>query len=137
MPIPLAIRGASISTAPRPTRSRLPAPVPAGRFWSFTVYDNQTRSMLETDQISAGLDSTFPDVKKNADGSSYHLLRPESTGRTGRQLDPDHARQGLDTLFRLYGPTAAIGSTDMEAGRHRTGQVSIARRMRRKGDHRL
>ena len=47
----------------------LPAPVPAGRFWSFTIYDNQTRSMLETDQATAGLDSTLPDLKTNADGS--------------------------------------------------------------------
>src|SRR6516225_8349940 len=28
----------------------LPAPIPVGQFWSFAVYDNQTRSMLETDQ---------------------------------------------------------------------------------------
>src|SRR5262249_1811590 len=33
----------------------LPAPVPAGQFWSFTVYDNQTRSMLETDQKLSGI----------------------------------------------------------------------------------
>ena len=26
-------------------------------FWSFTVYDNQTRSLLETDQKTAGIDS--------------------------------------------------------------------------------
>ena len=31
------------------------------RFWSFNVYDNQHRSFLETDQKTAGLDSTrFP-----------------------------------------------------------------------------
>ncbi len=30
----------------------LPAPIPAASFWSFTVYDNQTRSMLETDQTA-------------------------------------------------------------------------------------
>jgi hypothetical protein len=28
----------------------LPANIPAGKFWSFTVYDNQTRSMLDTPQ---------------------------------------------------------------------------------------
>jgi hypothetical protein len=31
--------------------------------------ERQTRSMLETDQKLAGLDSTLKDIKKNADGS--------------------------------------------------------------------
>jgi hypothetical protein len=35
----------------------LPAPIPAKDFWSFMVYDNQTRSILETDQKTCGLDS--------------------------------------------------------------------------------
>ena len=47
----------------------LPGPVPVGQFWAFTVYDSQTRSMLETDQKLAGLDSNQSAVKKNADGS--------------------------------------------------------------------
>ena len=38
----------------------LPANIPAKRFWSFNVYDNQHRSLLETDQKLAGLDSTLP-----------------------------------------------------------------------------
>jgi hypothetical protein len=46
----------------------LPAPVPAKEFWSFVVYDNQTRSLLETDQKSAGVDSTAPGLQKNQDG---------------------------------------------------------------------
>ena len=36
----------------------LPPPIPAANFWSFNVYDNQHRSVLETDQKLAGLDST-------------------------------------------------------------------------------
>ena len=28
----------------------LPPNIPAGKFWSLTVYDNQTRSMLDTPQ---------------------------------------------------------------------------------------
>jgi hypothetical protein len=45
----------------------LTGPIPAARFWSFTVHDNQTRSLLETDQISAGLDSTFPNLPVPSD----------------------------------------------------------------------
>src|SRR6202041_669870 len=32
----------------------LPAPIPVGQFWSFVVYDDQTPSILETDQKLAG-----------------------------------------------------------------------------------
>lgn len=54
----------------------LPATIPANRFWSFTVYSNQTRSMLETDQKLAGLDSTLPNFAMNADGSATVWFGP-------------------------------------------------------------
>ena len=41
-------------------RVTLPGPIPAKEFWSFVVYDNQTRSLLETDQKSAGVDLMNP-----------------------------------------------------------------------------
>ena len=45
----------------------LPGPVPAKAFWSFMVYDVQTRSILETDQKSGGIDSMAKDLKANAE----------------------------------------------------------------------
>ena len=39
-------------------RVHLPANVPAKDFWSFTLYDNQTRSMLQTD-------AQFPAIGSN------------------------------------------------------------------------
>ncbi len=47
----------------------LPGPVPAKTFWAFTTYDAQTRSFVETDQKSVGLDSLNPKIKPNGDGS--------------------------------------------------------------------
>ena len=41
----------------------IPAPIPTKRFWSFMVYSGQHRSLLETDQKFAGLDSINPSVK--------------------------------------------------------------------------
>lgn len=82
----------------------LPANVPAARFWSFTVYDNQTRSMLETAQASAGLDSTFPGVKSNADGSITVWFSPTApVGHEGNWVQTTPGK-GWNTLFRLYGP---------------------------------
>jgi hypothetical protein len=62
----------------------LPAPIPAGQFWAFSIYDNQHRSFLETDQKLAGLDSTLPTLKKNADGSV--TVSEHSRGDPANQL---------------------------------------------------
>ena len=47
----------------------LPAPVPINNFWSFMINDAQTRSILETDMKSGGIDSNKKGLVKNADGS--------------------------------------------------------------------
>jgi len=82
----------------------LPAPIPVNNFWSFMVYDNQTRSMLETDQKSAGLDSNSPDVKANADGSYTVYFGPRAPkGKEGNWVQTTPGK-GWNTLLRLYGP---------------------------------
>lgn len=82
----------------------LPALIPANDFWSFMVYDNQHRSILETDQKLAGLDSTLPDVEANEDGSYtvwFGLEAPE--GREGNWVQTMPAKS-YSVLLRLYGP---------------------------------
>ena len=82
----------------------LPAPIPVNNFWSFMVYDNQTRSMLETDQKSAGLDSNHPDIKPNADGSYTVYFGPEAPeGQEGNWVQTMPGK-GWNSLLRLYGP---------------------------------
>jgi hypothetical protein len=82
----------------------LPAPIPVGQFWSFTVYDNQTRSMLETDQKLAGLDSTQPGLKKNDDGSVTVWFAPKApAGQDGNWVQTMPGK-GWNTLLRLYAP---------------------------------
>lgn len=82
----------------------LPAPIPAKEFWSFTVYDNQTRSMLETDQKLAGLDSNKPDLKKNADGSATVWFGPKAPAGQESNWVQTMPGKGWNTLLRLYGP---------------------------------
>lgn len=82
----------------------LPGPVPAKQFWSFTVYDAQTRSMLETDQKAAGIDSNSRDIKVNEDGSYTVWFGPEAPkGHEGNwvQTRPGKAWQ---VIMRLYAP---------------------------------
>ena len=82
----------------------LPAPIPAGQFWSFSIYDNQHRSFLETDQKLAGLDSTSPTLKKNPDGSVTVWFAPKApAGQEGNWVQTMPGK-GWNTLLRLYGP---------------------------------
>jgi len=82
----------------------LPAPIPAKDFWSFMVYDNQTRSVLETDQKSAGVDSNSPDIKANADGSYTVWFAPEAPeGKEGNWVQTMPGKS-YNILLRLYGP---------------------------------
>ncbi|MGF6309997.1 hypothetical protein ABIB82_003378 [Bradyrhizobium sp. i1.8.4] len=82
----------------------LPAPIPAGQFWSFTVYDNQTRSMLETDQKLAGLDSNQPGIEKNADGSVTVWFAPKAPAGHEANWVQTTPGKGWNSLLRLYAP---------------------------------
>jgi hypothetical protein len=82
----------------------LPAPIPAKNFWSFVAYDNQTRSLLETDQRSAGIDSNDKSLKANADGSYTVWFGPKApAGHEGNWVQTWPGK-GWNALVRLYGP---------------------------------
>jgi hypothetical protein len=82
----------------------LPAPIPVGQFWSFMVYDGQTRSMLETDQKLAGLDSNKKDIKKNADGSVTVWFAPKAPAGQETNWVQTMPGKGWNSLLRLYAP---------------------------------
>lgn len=82
----------------------LPTPIPVNNFWSFMVYSGQHRSMLETDQKSAGLDSNNLSVKPNQDGSYTIWFGPEAPkGHEGNWIQTMSGK-GYLVLLRLYGP---------------------------------
>jgi hypothetical protein len=82
----------------------LPAPIPVNNFWSYMVYSGQHRSMLETDQKSAGLDSTFPSVKPNQNGSYTVWFGPKAPkGHEDNWIQTIPGKSYL-TILRLYGP---------------------------------
>ena len=85
----------------------LPAPIPVNNFWSFMVYSGQHRSMLETDQKSAGLDSNSPTVKANKDESYTIWFGPEApAGHEGNWIQTIPGKS-YNVLLRLYGPLEA------------------------------
>jgi hypothetical protein len=86
----------------------LPKGIPARAFWSFTLYDNQTRSMLQTPQKypRAGSQSyPSPAAEAARDGSTTIWFAPRQPDGVARgnwiQTDPD---KGWFALLRLYGP---------------------------------
>jgi hypothetical protein len=82
----------------------LPGPIPAKDFWSFVVYDNQTRSLLETDQKGAGVDSTVPGLRTNADGSVTVWFGPTAPDGQEANWVQTMPGKGWNVLLRLYGP---------------------------------
>jgi hypothetical protein len=82
----------------------LPGPIPARNFWAFSVYDNQTRSLLETDQKLAGLDSTLQDIKAASDGSVTVWFGPKAPAGEESNWVQTMPNKGYNLALRLYGP---------------------------------
>lgn len=82
----------------------VPANVPAKDFWSFTLYDNQTRSMLQTDQRFPGIDNNKKGMIKNADGSYDVFFGPNPPEGQENNWVQTAEGKGWNMLFRLYGP---------------------------------
>ena len=86
----------------------LPKDIPARAFWSFTLYDNQTRSMLKTPQKYPRAGSQkypSPAAEAAADGTTtihFGPTQPQGVARGNWiQTDP---RTGWFTILRLYSP---------------------------------
>ena len=82
----------------------LPGPIPAKDFWSFVVYDNETRSLLETDQKLAGVDSNDAKLKRRADGSATVWFGPKPPAGEESNWVQTMPGKGWNVLLRLYGP---------------------------------
>jgi hypothetical protein len=86
----------------------MPKGIPAAAFWSFTLYDNQSRSMLDTPQRYPRAGSqTYPSpaAEADADGSTTIYFGPTQPAGVKRgnwiQTMPG---KGWFTLLRLYSP---------------------------------
>jgi len=82
----------------------LPGPIPAKNFWAFTVYDNQTRSLLPTDQKLAGIDSTLPGIQMNEDGGVTIWFGPKAPAGQEKNWVQTMPGKGYNLALRLYGP---------------------------------
>ncbi|OKI16326.1 DUF1254 domain-containing protein [Streptomyces sp. CB03911] len=86
----------------------LPPGIPAGRFWSLTLYDNQTRSMLRTPQRYPRSGSqSYPSPAASADGDGsttvhFSPTRPDGVAE-GNWIQTTPGK-GWFGILRLYSP---------------------------------
>jgi hypothetical protein len=98
----------------------LPGEIPAKSFWSLTLYDTQTRSMLATPQRypragSQGYPS--PAAQPDADGSTTVYFAPdEPSGVTRGNWIQTVPGRGWFVLLRLYGPLEPFFDKTWQAG---------------------
>lgn len=77
---------------------------PAKDFWSAIVYDNQTRSMLQTDQDFPQVSSLDKGLVVNKDGSVDVYFGPKAPVGMEQNWIQTISGKGWNMLFRLYGP---------------------------------
>jgi hypothetical protein len=98
----------------------LPKDIPAARFWSLNLYDNQTRSLLQTPQLyprAGSQEYPSPAAEAEADGSTVIYCSPTQPDDVAPgnwiQTDPE---RGWFVLLRLYSPLQSFFDMTWRAG---------------------
>jgi len=82
----------------------LPPNVPVKSFWAVTIYDPQTRSMLQTSQPFPTVGSQDKGFVKNKDGSYDIFFGPKAPkGKESNWLETIPGKSWF-TILRMYGP---------------------------------
>jgi len=82
----------------------LPPNIPEKNFWSFTLYDNQSRSMLQTDQPYPNKNNKRDKMITNEDGSIDLYFGPQAPEGKEANWIQTAPKKGWFCLLRLYSP---------------------------------
>jgi len=88
-------------------RFDVPANAPVNQYWSATVYDRRTYSLLR--EVShAARSSQSPGLETNADGSVTLYFGPAAPAGKEANWTPTRPDGQFELLFRFYGPEPAL-----------------------------
>jgi hypothetical protein len=100
-------KGGEVLDGAKTYKLTIPKDPPAKDFWAVTLYDTQTRSIIQTDQQFPTLGSQTDGVKTNDDGSYDIYFAPEAPeGQEGNWLQTI-PRKSWFIILRMYGPEQA------------------------------
>jgi len=85
----------------------MPAGIPAGNFWSFVVYDAETRALLDSGQPIPGVASNR-NVTVNKDGSVDVYFGPKAPKDKNANWIKTVPGKGWFGAIRLYSPKKAF-----------------------------
>jgi hypothetical protein len=88
-------------------RLTVPANVPVNQYWSATVYDRVTHTLIR-DMARPGRSSQSPGLQMNADGSVDIYFAPQAPAGQESNWVPTKPDGQFEVLFRFYGPTQAL-----------------------------
>ena len=88
-------------------RLHVPANPPVSAFWSLTLYDSATRSMVQNPTNDAAR-SGYDEFKMNDDGSLDLYLAPSMTGSEESNWIETVPGRGYYMMFRFYSPTEPL-----------------------------
>lgn len=82
----------------------VPKDPPANQFWSITVYDNDTRCIIQNEQGKSDISSAMEGVKVEEDGSTKVFVGPEAPAGYENNWVQSNPEKGFFVYLRLYGP---------------------------------
>ena len=88
-------------------RLHVPPNAPVKQFWSLTVYDVDTRMLIQNKEQIADRSSRQPDLVNNADGSVDLYVGPKAPAHFEKNWIPSVPGKAWFPYFRLYAPTEA------------------------------
>ena len=88
-------------------RLRIPKDVPAAAFWSLTIYDSATRSMIQNTSGDAA-HSSYDKLKYNADGSVDMYFGPKAPAGFESNWTETVPRKGFYPMMRFYSPKEGL-----------------------------
>ncbi|SNX98376.1 Uncharacterized conserved protein [Geodermatophilus sabuli] len=88
-------------------RLTVPADAPVTQYWSVTVYDRATHTLIR-DAPRAGCSSQAENLTVNDDGSTDIYFGPTAPAGSGPNWVPTDPGGRFEALFRFYGPTSSL-----------------------------